>query len=73
MEQYKNGDKVVHLGGAKGQTSRNRGSVLTILEGPIKIVGYTGVRYIVDRPVYITGHPKPIVYHADAEYLLKLK
>lgn len=72
MKQYKNGDKVVHLGGVNGTASRNRGVVLTILEGPMKIVGYKGVRYIVDRPMYLAGSPTPNAYHANAEHLLKL-
>jgi hypothetical protein len=73
---FKAGDIVVHTGGTSGIRSRNRGMVLTILEGPLRIVGLRGYRYIVDRPLYLYGQPigeSPTMYSANAEYLFKLK
>lgn len=72
MSQFKQGDKVVHLGGLSGVNSANRGKVLTIIDGPYKIVGYVGERYIVDKACKIHMHDE-YVYHANAEHLLKLK
>lgn len=72
MRQFKAGDKVVHLGGACGLQSRNRGRVFEIKEGPVSIKGYAGSRYIVDRPAYIEGRSLADVYHVDERYLLKL-
>lgn len=73
MAQFKAGDKVVHLGATASQASRNRGKVLTILEGPRKIVGFTGVRYIVDKPLFMPNDLTPDLHHADERYLLLLK
>lgn len=72
MEEFKPGDVVVHLGGALKERSRNRGRVLTILEGPVRIDGYSGNRYIVDKPIWVRDAGNATVYHANAEYLLKL-
>jgi hypothetical protein len=74
MAKFKAGDKVVHLGGALGSASRNRGMELIILEGPLRIMGVPGTRYIVDRPIYHTGsnNAEPNMYHANEDYLLKL-
>lgn len=73
MPQFKRGDKVVHLGGVLGEASRNRGKVLTIVDGPYKFVGYAGERYITDRTVDYSNCDEPAQYHANAEYLLLLK
>lgn len=70
---FKAGDKVVHLGGALGEASRNRGTVLTILEGPLTIDGWQGVRYIVDKPMFAEKALTADHYHANGRYLLKLK
>ena len=74
MAKFKAGDKVVHLGGVIGDASRNRGMELIILEGPMRIAGAAGTRYIVDRPLYSsrTGGSGPDMYHANEQYLLKL-
>ena len=72
MAEFKQGDKVVHLGGRAGLASRNRGKVLTIVDGPYLIVGFTGVRYIVDAPVHLY-QSKSKVYHANAAHLLQLR
>lgn len=69
---FKHNDKVVHLGGKLGTASKNRGKVLTILEGPLKIAGFSGDRYIVDKPVYKHSSDKATMYHANSAYLLKL-
>ena len=73
MSTFVAGDKVVHLGGLCGGISRNRGVALTIKEGPLRISGYAGVRYIVDRPIYVAGRVNADIYHADEAYLMKLK
>lgn len=73
MSAFKPGDKVVHLGGVRKELSLNRGMVLTILEGPIRIAGYTGERYIVDRPIWQHGSEHATMYHADARNLLGLR
>lgn len=73
MSKFKAGDKVVHLGGDYGNARRNRGLVLTVLDGPYNISGWSGSRYIVDRPVYAVGAPTGADYHADEEHLLLLK
>ncbi|ASJ79307.1 hypothetical protein HOU10_gp31 [Curvibacter phage P26059B] len=74
MEKFKAGDRVVHLGGVLGKASRNHGMELVILEGPMRIAGVAGTRYIVDRPLYSnrTGVGDPDMYHANEQYLLKL-
>ena len=72
MAEFKQGDKVVHLGGRAGLASRNRGKVLTIVDGPYRISGFTGLRYIVDVPVYL-HEDSTQVYHANAANLLKLR
>ena len=71
MAEFKQGDKVVHLGGRAGLASRNRSKVFTIVDGPYRIEGFTGLRYIVNKPVYIYNSSTP-VFHANAEHLLKL-
>ena len=73
MAEFKAGDKVVHLGGVRKELSHNRGMVLTILEGPIRIAGYAGGRYIVDRPLWQHGSELATMYHANAKYLLGLR
>ena len=73
MSTFVAGDKVVHLGGLRGLSSRNRGVALTIKEGPLRISGYAGVRYIVDRPLYVFGGVSADIYHANEAYLMKLK
>lgn len=73
MSKFKAGDKVVHLGGVYGTSSRNRGKVLNILDGPYKIAGWAGSRYIVDRPVFAVASPTATGYHANEEHLLLLK
>lgn len=73
MAEFKSGDKVVHLGGVLKELSRNRGMVLTILEGPIRMEGYTGWRYIVDLPLWKPGSEHATMYHADAKNLLGLR
>lgn len=70
---FKSGERVVHLGGVRKELSRNRGMVLTILEGPVRIVGYTGERYIVDQPIFPHGSEHATLYHANAKYLLALR
>ncbi|MCA3173538.1 MAG: hypothetical protein ING25_10890 [Burkholderiales bacterium] len=72
MAEFKQGDKVVHLGGRAGLASRNRDKVLTIVDGPYRIAGFTGLRYIVDAPVYLYQSNQQ-VYHANAAHLLKLQ
>jgi hypothetical protein len=74
MAKFKAGDRVVHLGGVKGTASRNRGKELIILEGPLRISGAAGVRYIVDRPLYSsrTALGEEDMYHANEDYLLRL-
>lgn len=73
MSKFKAGDKVVHLGGMYGNASRNRGMVLTVLEGPLRISGFSGSRYIVDRPLYVAGALTPAMHHANEDCLLLLK
>lgn len=73
MPQFKRGDKVVHLGGALGLDSPNRGKVLTILDGPYEFRGYKGERYIVDKTVSYYNCHEPAQYHTNAEHLLLLK
>lgn len=73
MSKFKVGDNVVHLGGVRGELSRNRGKVLTILEGPIKIEGFSGYRYIVDKPLFADDFfNSTSAHHANEQYLLKL-
>ena len=73
MAKFKAGDKVVHLGGTEGVNSPSRGMELIILEGPLVIQGWRGVRYIVDRPICrnLAGGA-PDLYHANEDFLLKL-
>ena len=73
MAEFKSGDVVVHLGGVLKERSRNRGMVLTILEGPVRIEGYAGTRYIVDKPIWAQGAENATMYHAKAEYLFRLR
>ena len=73
MEEFKRGDKVVHLGGVRGLNSRNRGQVMTILDGPYNIAGYKGTRYIVDVGVYMEDSGDTLVYHASSAHLLQLR
>ena len=73
MAEFKRGDKVVHLGGVRGLNSRNRGQVMTILDGPYKIAGYQGPRYIVDAGVYMEYSGDQLVYHANSAHLLQLR
>lgn len=73
MAKFQNGDTVVHLGGVSGLASRNRGVVLTIKDGPLRIYGYSGQRYIVDRPLFMQGGVSATAYHANEQYLLKLR
>ena len=55
-----------------GLASRNRGKVFTIVDGPYRIAGFNGLRYIVDAPVHLY-QSKLQVYHADAAHLLQLR
>lgn len=73
MAEFKRGDKVVHLGGVRGLNSRNRGQVMTIVDGPYNIVGYKGTRYIVDVGVYLESKGDAVVYHAGGAHLLHLR
>jgi hypothetical protein len=73
MAEFKRGDKVVHLGGKSGLNSRNRGQVMTIIDGPYSLKGWAGVRYIVDVGVYLEDAGETVHYHANAAHLLHLR
>lgn len=70
MSEFNVGDKVVHVGGRSGSACPNRGLVLTILDGPYKIMGWAGLRYVVDGGVLVDGKT---IRHANAAHLLRLR